>query len=94
MAKSSPMVAVPSPRTKSSLVLVLSLTILPSTIVQGIPSDIPKLHGRFTTPSLALHEHKTVQPTLHIMLENEDSLLHIPCPLGMCGEDSLCPHAL
>ena len=45
-------------------------------------------------PSLPLHERKTFQMTLHVISANENSSLHILCPLGKCGEGSLCPHVV
>ena len=45
-------------------------------------------------PSLTLHEHKTVQPTLSVMSANRNSSLHVPYPLCKCREGSLCAHAL
>ena len=45
-------------------------------------------------PSLTWRESKTVQPTLNVMSANGSSSLRVTCPLGKCGEGSLCPHAV
>ena len=45
-------------------------------------------------PSPTLRPCKTVQPTLNVMSANGNSSLHIPYPLGKCGEGSLSPHAV
>ena len=45
-------------------------------------------------PSPTLRQRRTVQPTLNIMSANGNSSLRVPCPLGNCGEGSLCPHAV
>ena len=45
-------------------------------------------------PSPTLHQRKIVQLTLNVMSANGNSSLRVPCPLGMCGEGSLCPHAV
>ena len=45
-------------------------------------------------PSLMLRESKTVQPTLNVMSANGSGSLRVACPLGECGEGSLCPHAV
>ena len=45
-------------------------------------------------PSLMLRESETVQPTLNVMSANGRSSLRVSCPLGECGEGSLCPHAV
>ena len=41
-----------------------------------------------------LRESKTIQPTLNVMSANASSSLRVICPLGKCGEGSLCPHAV
>ena len=45
-------------------------------------------------PSLMLRESETVQPTLNVMSANGSGSLRVACPLGECGEGSLCPHAV
>ena len=45
-------------------------------------------------PSLTLRQSKTVQSTLNVMSMNGSNSLRVPCPLGECGEGSLCPHAV
>ena len=45
-------------------------------------------------PSLTLRESETVQPTLNVMSANGRNSLRVSCPLGECGEGSLCPHAV
>ena len=45
-------------------------------------------------PSPTLRQLKTVQPTFSVMSANGNSSLRVPCPLGKCGEGSLCPHAV
>ena len=39
-------------------------------------------------------ESETIQQTLDRMSANGSSSLRVPCPLGKCGEGSLCPHAV
>ena len=51
-------------------------------------------HRTYELPSPTLRQRKTVQPTLNVMLANGNSSLRVPCPLGKCGEGSLCPHAV
>ena len=41
-----------------------------------------------------LRESETVQPTLNVMSANGSGSLRVACPLGECGEGSLCPHAV
>ena len=45
-------------------------------------------------PSPTLRPRKTIQPTLNVMSANGNSSLHVPCPLGKCGEGSLFPHVV
>ena len=45
-------------------------------------------------PSLTLRESETVQQTLNVMSANGRNSLRVSCPLGECGEGSLCPHAV
>ena len=45
-------------------------------------------------PSFTLRESETVQPTLNVMSANGRNSLRVSCPLGECGEGSLCPHAV